>query len=185
MMPDSLAITTQVIAALSRCGVPHVVVGSFARNFHAFPRSTEDADIVLALDTASLNRFEAELGREFSLDPQTTFETNTGTFRHVLIHRETEFKTELFLLSRDAYDQERFSRRQAISFNGQETFVLTAEDVIVTKLRWLRPKDVEDIRDVIAVNHATLDWNYIHHWTAIHATQGKLDEIHASLPPLD
>jgi hypothetical protein len=184
-MADALAITTQVIAALSRCGVPHVVVGSFARNFHSFPRSTKDADIVLAIDAHGLGQFEAELGREFSLDPQATFETITGTFRHVLIHRETEFKTELFLLSQDAYDQERFRRRQAISFNDQATFVLTAEDVIVTKLRWLRPKDVEDIRDVIAVKSAKLDWDYIHRWTDIHATRAKLDEIRATIPKID
>lgn len=184
-MADSLEITTLVVAALGRSGVPHVMVGSFARNFHAFPRSTKDADIVLAVDPAGLNRFEAELGSEFSLDPQTTFETNTGTFRHVLIHKDTEFKTELFLLSRDPFDMERFQRRQVIQFNGHETCVLTAEDVVVTKLRWLRPKDVQDIHDVIAVKRAALDWNYIHRWTAIHGTRAKLDEILAKVPKID
>jgi hypothetical protein len=184
-MTDSLAIATLVIAALNRSAVPHVVVGSFARNFHAFPRSTKDADIVLAVDPPGLDRFEAELGEDFSLDPQTTFETNTGTFRHTLVHRETEFKTELFLLSPDAFDQERFRRRQAFQFGGTPSFVLTAEDVIVTKLRWLRPKDVEDIRDVIAVKDPALDWNYIHHWTAIHGTRARLDEIRAGIPKID
>ena len=58
----------------------------------------------LADDAAGLANFEAELGQDFSLDPQTTFETNTGAFRHTLIHRETEFKTELFLLSQDPFD---------------------------------------------------------------------------------
>ena len=182
---DSLEITTQVVAALARSGVPHVMFGSFARNFHAFPRSTKDADIVLAVDAPGLVQFESELGRDFSLDPQTTFETNTGTFRHTLVHKETEFKTELFLLSQDAFDQERFRRRQSFQFNGIASFVLTAEDVIVTKLRWLRPKDVEDVRDVIAVKGAKLDWNYIHHWTASHGTRAKLDEIRASIPKID
>ena len=184
-MADSLEITTLVVAALSRGSVPHVMVGSFARNFHAFPRSTKDADIVLAVDAAGLNRFETGLGRDFALDPQTTFETNTGTFRHTLIHRATEFKTELFLLSQDAFDQERFRRRLPMNFNGHATFVLTAEDVIVTKTRWMRPKDVEDIRDVIAVKSATLNWNYIYHWTAIHGTRAKLDEIRAGIPKID
>jgi hypothetical protein len=184
-MVDSLAIATLVIAALSRSGVPHVVVGSFARNFHAFPRSTKDADIVLAVDAPGLAQFESELGRDFSLDPQTTFETNTGTFRHTLVHKETEFKTELFLLSQDAFDQERFRRRQAFLFNGIASFVLTAEDVILTKLRWLRSKDVDDVRDVIAVKGAKLDWNYIHHWAAIHGTRAKLDEIRAGIPKID
>ena len=184
-MMDSLEITTQVVAALGRSGVPHVMVGSFARNFHAFPRSTKDADIVLAVDAAGLNRFEAELGGDFSLDAQTTFETNTGTFRHTLVHKATEFKTELFLLSRDAFDQERFNRRLSMNFNGHETFVLTAEDVIVTKLRWLRPKDRQDIYDVIAMKNSALDWDYIHHWAAIHGTRAKLDEIRASIPKID
>ena len=184
-MVDSLAITTLVVAALTRSGVAHVVVGSFARNFQSFPRSTKDADIVLAVDAPGLSRFETELGGDFSLDPQTTFETNTGTFRHTLIHKETEFKTELFLLSQDAFDQERFRRRKVFNFNGHSSFVLTAEDVIVTKVRWARAKDVEDIRDVIAVKGSTLDWNYIHHWTEIHGTRSKLVEIRASIPKID
>lgn len=185
LMVDSLAITTLVIAALGRSGVTHVVVGSFARNFHSFPRSTKDADIVLAVDLEGLSRFEAELGLGFSLDSQTTFETNTGTFRHTLVHKETEFKTELFILSKDAFDQERFHRRLPFHFNGHPSFVLTAEDVIVSKLRWLRAKDIEDIRDVIAAKGGLLDWNYIHHWATIHGTRVKLDEIRASIPKID
>jgi len=182
---DSLEITTLVVAALGRSGVPHVMVGSFARNFHAFPRSTKDADIVLAVDAAGLNHFEGELGGDFFIDAQTTFETNTGTFRHALVHKATEFKTELFLLSQDAFDQERFRRRLQINYNGHTTFVLTAEDVIVTKLRWLRPKDRQDIYDVIATKNSTLGWDYIHHWTAIHGTRVKLDEIRATVPKID
>lgn len=126
-----------------------------------------------------------ELGPEFSVDPQTTFETNTGTFRHTLIHNATEFKTELFLLSKDAFDQERFRRRLAIQFNGHASFVLSAEDVIVSKLRWFRTKDIDDIRDVIAAKSNSLDWNYIHHWTAIHGTRQKFDQIRASVPKID
>lgn len=185
-MNDALQITTLVLAALGRSEVPHMVVGSFARNFHAFARSTQDADIVLALDQNGLGKLLAELGSDFSLDPQTTFEKNTGTFRHTLTHKETEFKTELFLLSKDPFDQERFRRRLAFHFNGHPSFVLTAEDVIISKLRWARPKDLEDIRDVLAVKEPdALDWSYLRHWTAIHGTRSKLDEIRASIPPLD
>jgi hypothetical protein len=184
-MVDSLVIITLVIAALARSKVPHVVVGSFARNFHAFPRSTKDADIVLAVDVTGLNRFETELGPDFSLDPQTTFETNTGTFRHTLIHKATEFKTELFLLSNDDFDQERFRRRVAFNFNGCDSFVLSAEDVILSKLRWFRPKDVEDIRDVMTAKMASLDWNYIQRWAGIHGTLKRLEQIRTTVPKID
>lgn len=184
-MTEALAITTKFLAALTRCVVPHVIVGSFARNAHAFPRSTEDAEIVLALDANGLTGFEMELGEDFSLDAQISFATVTGTYRHNLTHRETEFKTELFLLSQDAFDQARFARRQPVDFSGHATFVLVAEDVIVSKLRRLHHKDWEDICDVIAVKNAALDWNYIHHWTASHGTRAKLDEIRATVPVID
>ncbi len=144
-MPDSLQITTLVVAALARSKVPHMIVGSFARNFHSFARSTQDADVVLAVDMAALNRFLSELGGDFSADPQATFETNTGTFRRTLIHAATDFKIELFLLSDEPFDQERFRRRLPVNFNGQPSFVLTAEDVILSKLRWSRAR-LDEIR---------------------------------------
>ena len=66
----------------------------------------------------------------------------------------------------------------------------SAEDVIVTKLRWAerakRGKDYEDVRDVIAVQgDAALDWDYIHRWAAEHGTRTLLDQIRASIPPID
>lgn len=185
-MTDSQQIASHVIAALARCRVPHMVVGSFARNFHSFVRATQDADIVLAVDAAGLDCFEKELGADFSLDPQAAFETNTGTFRHTLVHLATEFKTELFLLSEDPFDQERFRRRIPFDFNGHASFVLTAEDVIVSKLRWARPKDIEDIRDVMAVKgDAALDWNYLHRWADLHGTRALLDKLRAENPKID
>ena len=42
------------------------------------------------------------------------------------------------------------------------------------------------MRDVIAVQgDEVLDWDYIHRWTAEHGTRELLDEIRASIPPLD
>jgi len=85
----------------------------------------------------------------------------------------------------------RFERRRP--FPSQQlsirAVIPTAEDVIVMKLRWFalakRGKDRDDVRDVIAVQgDESLDWDYIHHWTAEHGTRTLLDEIRASIPPI-
>lgn len=64
----------------------------------------------------------------------------------------------------------------------------TPEDVIVTKLRWVvggrRGKDWDDIRNVISIQGARLDWDYIHRWVEQHGTRATLDEIRASIPPI-
>ena len=103
-------IVKRVITALNQAAIPHMLVGSFARNYYAEPRSTKDADVVLSMTKASLTTFLATLGPDFRLDGQMSFETNTGTMRNILMHPESGFTVELFYLSDDPYDQERFQR---------------------------------------------------------------------------
>jgi predicted nucleotidyltransferase len=178
-------IVARVLTALNQAGIAHMLVGSFARNYYADPRSTNDADLVLAVTSGEfLTSFLDAVGSDFSLNDQLTFETNTGTFRSTLVHQESGFEVELFHLSNDPYDQERFRRRRPTSYEGQPTAVLTAEDVIITKLRWARGKDLDDVRDVIALHgEENLDWSYIHHWTEQHGRRAKLDDILSRLRP--
>lgn len=121
----------------------------------------------------------------FQLDPQLEFETVTGTKRNVITIDGTVFKVELFRLSDDAHDQERFRRRVQIRAFDRDIQLLTAEDVIVTKLRWSRRKDVDDLENVIGVQGNQLDWDYIHHWCEQHGTRQMLDDIRSRIPPLE
>ncbi len=67
----------------------------------------------------------------------------------------------------------------------RQVFLPTAEDVIVQKLRWGRPKDLEDARDVLAVQTpAKLDMAYIARWSDIHQTSGHLRAMLAEIEPL-
>jgi hypothetical protein len=95
---------------------------------------------------------------------------------------------ELFELSDDPHDRARFARRQAATILGHRSFVATAEDMIITKLRWAtgggRAKDRDDIRNIMAVQGAALDWAYVERWAAEHGTSDLLLEIRASLPPI-
>ena len=70
---------------------------------------------------------------------------------------------------------------------GQQAFVATAEDMIITKLRWAagagRSKDRDDIRNMLAVRGDELDWPYLHRWSAAHGTDALLQQIRDSIPP--
>jgi hypothetical protein len=183
-MKTSSSIIREVISALNQTEIPYVLVGAFARNYYADPRSTKDADIVISMDGQTLEPLVKLLGEEFRLERQMAFETNTGTLKNVLLHPQSGFTVELFGLSTDAHDQERFKRRRATSYEGLPTHVLTAEDYVITKLRWPRPKDSQDVRDVIAMQGDALDWNHIRHWAGTHGSSAKLEQLLASIPPL-
>jgi hypothetical protein len=183
--PDAALVS--VLAALDAAGVPYMIVGSLASNFHGVPRSTRDADIVVQLSAGSLERLRQELAQGLSLEPQGAFEAVTGTIRHVIALSGSPFVCELFHLSEDAHDVERFARRARAQVLAHTAYVATAEDMIITKLRWAigggRSKDREDIRSIIAVQGAGLDWEYLGRWSAAHGTTDLLAEIRASVKP--
>lgn len=180
--------TENVMNVLESMAIPYMVVGSLSSNFYGVERSTKDADFVIALGEMPISQLAQQLDPSLKLDPQMTFETITGTTRFVIRCSGIPFTIEIFLLSDDLHDQERFRRRCQVHIKGRDIFLPTAEDVVVTKLRWLhlgkRNKDHDDVRNVIAVQGDQLDWDYIHHWCDLHGSRERLDEIRRSIPPL-
>jgi hypothetical protein len=175
-----------VIDALESLAVPYMLVGSFSSNFYGIPRATHDADFVVQLREGQIRALVQELGPAFQLDPQLSFESVTGTTRYTLRLVDTPFEVELFSLSDDDHDRQRFFRRRRAELRGRQTFLPTAEDVIVTKLRWSRGgsrgKDLDDARNVIAVQGARIDWEYVGSWCERHGTREILESLRNSLP---
>ena len=177
-----------VLAALDAATIPYMIVGSLASNFHGIPRSTRDADFVVELSPHSLQRLATHLGPGLVLERQGAFEAVTGTVRHLIVMVGSPFVCELFELSDDPHDRARFVRRVSARVLTRDGFVASAEDMIITKLRWVvganRSKDREDIRNMLAVQGPLLDWAYLDHWSAAHRTAQLLAEIKASVPPM-
>ena len=177
--------TFAVIDALESLGIAYVLVGSYASNTYGIERATRDTDVVIELGDASLMELFRRVLPAIRFDRQMSFETVTMTRKHVAEVAGTDFHIELFHLGDDPHDRERFSRRRAVEIHGYRVFILSLEDVIVTKLRWARTKDREDVRDVIAVQgDERIDWDYVHSWTEKHGTRALLDEIRRSIPPI-
>lgn len=179
--------TAAVLDALRRVGIPYMLVGSLSRNHYAFPRSTKAADIVLHCHPADVGRLLDALPAGISGDAQMSFETVTGTLRQILRVEGSDFEIELFHLSDDAHDRERFERRIEVK-TERSVCIPTAEDVIVQKLRWCRGgkrhKDYDDARDVTAVQGRALDFDYIRAWADRHGTREIFEEIYASVEAL-
>ena len=158
-----------------------MLVGSYSSNYYGRPRSTKDADFVVQVDEKQLMTVAQRLGPAFQLDRQMTFETVTMTVRYIINHPSTAFKIELFLLSDDDHDRERFRRQQKAEFEGHSVWLPTAEDVVITKLRWsragARAKDAADVAGILAVQQNSLDLDYIRHWLDRHGTRQLFEQL--------
>ncbi len=177
--------TAAVIDAFDALHVPYMLVGSLSASYYGIARSTQDADFVVQATPEMISSLLDRLEDVFQADRQMSFESVTTPRRYLLRLIEGTFVVELFLLSEDAHDQQRFARRCRRRILDRDVSIPTAEDVIVTKLRWShagrRRKDVDDARDVIAVQGNWIDWDYINSWCDRHDTRELLDHVRRSL----
>jgi hypothetical protein len=96
-------------------------------------------------------------------------------------------RIELFELFDDAFVKTQFSRRKRISIPQLciESWIPTPEDIVVQKLRWGRPKDLDDALDILAImDPVSLDMPYILDWCATHKTTDRLEAALSRIPPL-
>ena len=172
-------IVQAVVGACADLGIEFMVVGSLSSNYYGIARSTQDADFVVALKPGQLQALMARLNGPFSLDQQPSFECVTMTTRYVIRVAGLKYTIELFELSEEEYDQERFRRRIALEMYGRRGWLPTPEDVVVTKLQWYhadrRSKDLDDVVQVIAVQASRLDWDYVERWCDRHGSREHLE----------
>ena len=169
--------------------IEHMLTGAFAHGLYGIPRSTKDVDVVLGIAADnSIMRVVARLAGVVRFEPQVQFDTLTWGKR--LVGESVgvpPFQVELFELFDDPFVLSQFQRRKKMRSVQlrRDTWLPTPEDVVVQKLRWGRPKDLDDARDVLAVQGPeTLDMAYIEHWCGQHATLQKLQDALAGIPPL-
>jgi len=181
-------IVIAVAKALKQVGIPHMAVGAFVGIYYGINRTTDDADFVIQVDDLKLTPLRQALGPEFVIDSQPRIESVTFNTYYVVTHPESDFDIDLFLLRDDEHERLSLSRRRLIEYEAGETYICTAEDFVITKLRWaktkLRSKDREDARAVLFVQHDHLDMAYIRHWCSQHDTLSMLDEVLQKLPPI-
>jgi hypothetical protein len=125
---------------------------------------------------------------EIKFGDQVQFDTLTWGRRHIgTPATDTSLQVELFELFEDDFVQTQFERRKKLLLPQINvlTWIPTPEDIVVQKLRWARPKDLEDAKDVLAIEGTdTLDMLYIENWCAIHKTTQRLEDTLARIPPL-
>ena len=175
-----------LLEALNSAGLEYMVTGGLVANVHGIARTTQDADIVVQMEGGNFATFARALPPALRLDPQISFETITGSQRHIVEVENSPFRIELFFLSADAHHQERFRRRtwSYLPDLEREAWIATAEDMVIQKVRWNRDKDRDDARNILAVQGDALDFAYIERWCDLHGTRARLEDLRRSIPPI-
>lgn len=182
-------LASQVLNRIDDSQVPYMLVGALAAGVYGVPRATRDIDFLVPVSLGGgVNTLIKALSDILIFDNQAVFDTLTWGKRHVgkTIDPPT-LKVELFEIFDDPFVLLEFERRKKIFIPilNRQSWIPSAEDVIVQKLRWGRSKDLDDVTDILAVQGPeTLDMPYIENWCSIHQTSSRLADTLARIPPM-
>lgn len=148
-------------ATLEAAGVEYAVVGSVASSFHGEPRSTQDIDLIARITRGDVGPLAAAFPEEdYYFDRDMVLESLRTRRPFNIIDLRSMWKADVILPS-EPYTGEQLARRQRVEIDGVVLYVTTAEDTLVSKLRWAKlaesERQIQDAAGIIRVRGASLD----------------------------
>ena len=139
----------RVAAALVAARIPYMVIGGQAVLVHGEPRLTRDIDITLGVSLdrlADIVAAAAEAGLAPLVDPQT-FVRETMVLP--CADANSGVRVDL-VLSDSSFERAAIDRAVTVRLGSTDVRFVTPEDLIVHKVGAGRPRDLEDVRSIVA-----------------------------------
>ena len=179
---DQLDVLKLVTARLDAGGIAYMITGSIAAGHYGQPRMTRDIDIVAVLHPPHAARLVELLGEEFVCDAGPIRDAIASRRIFSVVHREALQKIDIIVRDDRDYEIDKFERRRLLPVDGQPMWMISPEDLVLSKLVWAKDSRSElqlrDVRGVIALQPG-LDWPYMERWALRLTVAGLLAELRA------
>jgi hypothetical protein len=165
-MQNELDIVRDVSLRLEQGSLAYMLTGSMAMNYYAQPRMTRDIDLVVALTPQDIDK----VVRLFTPDYYVSRDAVSSSIAHEslfnLVHQESVIKVDCIIRKNTPYRRAEFERRQRITIEDFSTWIVSKEDLIISKLWWAKDSHSEQqLRDVKNLASTGCDRAYIERWT--------------------
>jgi hypothetical protein len=170
MATEPVYVTLLVVDILETLNVPYLIGGSFASTSYGRVRTTQDVDIVAALEQQHVTPLITALGDAFYADEQVIRQAIERRTSCNLIHQETMFKVDIFIPKLRPFDRQQLARRvERVIDRGtaRKAFFASVEDIVLAKLEWYRlggevsERQWQDIQSILQLQWEALDRTYL------------------------
>ena len=176
-MTTELDVLAIVGDRLTARGIPFMLTGSFAMAHYAAPRMTRDLDIVVALQPQDVPQVVAAFSADFYIDADAALAAIASERMFNLMHYGSGIKVDLIVRKSSEYRILEFSRRRHVEMGTIGTWIVSREDLILSKLVWAHGARSElQLRDVGQLLSGPVDDDYLRTWAPLLGVESLLEE---------
>jgi predicted nucleotidyltransferase len=157
-VPEEIDILKFVCMKLNQAELPYMLTGSLAANFYAVPRMTRDIDLVIELLESDVDRFFEVFQHDFYVSKESIADSIRRGGMFNAIHQGSAMKIDFIVRKGSPYRLLEFQRRRQVELDGTQVWIVSPEDLIVSKLFWAKDSLSEmQLRDVRNLRNSMRD----------------------------
>lgn len=126
---------------------------------------TRDIDIVIMIPMSVVDRFVKLFEKDFYIDRDMAADAIRNQSMFNIIHLETVIKIDFIIRKNQEYRILEFNKRKKMKLEDQEVWVVSLEDLIISKLYWAKDSFSEmQIKDIVSLIDLDFDMDYVEKW---------------------
>lgn len=164
-MTAELEVLQDATTRLERAGIQYMLTGSIALSYYGEPRMTRDIDLVAELAGRDAKSVAALFAPDYYVSESDVAGAIAGSGMFNVLHLDKLVKLDFIVRKSTPFRRHEFDRRQRIHLPGFDVWIVSREDLILSKLAWARDSESElQLRDVRALLAGGADRRYLERW---------------------
>ena len=177
-MKSEIDIIRDMSDKFENLAIPYMLTGSIAMNYYATPRMTRDIDVVVIIGKDDIQTLMSGFGSEYYISEEALKESIESESMFNLIHIESVIKIDCIVRKSAEYRKIEFDRRQKITLENFGTYIVSKEDLILSKLVWAKDTHSEmQLRDIANLLMTGYDIKYVESWAKSLGVSSLLEEV--------
>jgi len=165
-MNSEFEVLRDVVARLESAGISYMLTGSVAMSIYAEPRMTRDIDIVVELAPSDGRRVSELFATDYYVSEEAVRAAISDHRMFNLFNLSRLVKVDLIVLRDEEFQRHEFARRARRELGGIAAWVISKEDLILSKLVWAAPSESAfQLRDVRKLLASGADEAYLRQWS--------------------
>jgi len=159
------------VQLLDKYKINYLLTGSLAVSFYGYPRATHDIDFIIEIqqqDSQKILKASKNLDASFLVDYLQIEEAIVNSSQFNILHPETGIKMDFWIVGKNKFEKNKFKRKKSILIDRQKVNLISAEDIILTKLLWCKTirseRHLRDCVGILKVQENKLDKDYLDRW---------------------